>query len=49
MIKQNCIPLECPSEWKEALKGIKHSFGQTWENCYSIASDYWFQDLSLLF
>jgi len=36
MIKQDCIPLESPSGWKEALKGIKHSFGQTWENCYAM-------------
>lgn len=36
MVKQECIPLESPSEWKEALKGIKHSFGQTWENCYAM-------------
>ena len=32
-IKQYCIPLESSSEWKDALKGIKHSFGHTWENC----------------
>jgi hypothetical protein len=36
MIKQVCIPLDCPSEWKEALKGIKHTFGHTWENCYAM-------------
>jgi hypothetical protein len=36
MIRQDYIPLECPSEWKEALKGVRHSFGQTWENCYAM-------------
>lgn len=36
-VRQDCIPLECPSEWKEALKGIKHSFGHTWENCYAMS------------
>jgi len=36
MTKQNCIPLESPSEWKEALEGIKHSVGETWENCYAM-------------
>ena len=36
MIKQICIPLDSPNEWKDALKGIKHSFGQTWENCYAM-------------
>jgi hypothetical protein len=32
-IKQDCIPLESPKEWSEALNGIKHTFGHTWENC----------------
>ena len=36
MVQNHCIPLESPSEWKEALKGIKHSFGQIWENCYAM-------------
>jgi hypothetical protein len=31
-----CISLESPDEWKQALKGIKHSFGHTWENCYAM-------------
>ena len=35
-IRHNYIPLESPSEWQEALKGIKHSFGHTWENCYAM-------------
>ena len=34
--KQCCIPLESPKEWKEALSGIKHTFGNTWENCYAM-------------
>jgi hypothetical protein len=33
MIKQKCIPLESPVEWKKALSGIKHVFAHTWENC----------------
>lgn len=37
MIKQHCIPLESPSEWKESLRGINHTFGHTWENCYSMS------------
>ncbi len=36
MIKHRCIPLDSPAEWKEALSGIKHSFSQTWENCYAM-------------
>jgi len=35
-IKQNCIPLESPKEWRDALNGIKHTFGHTWENCYAM-------------
>ena len=35
-IKENCIPLESPDEWREALKGIPHTFGHTWENCYAM-------------
>ena len=30
------IPLDSKNEWKEALKGIDHSFGHTWEHCYSM-------------
>lgn len=36
MIKHSCISLESPSQWKETLKGIKHSFAHTWENCYAM-------------
>lgn len=36
MVKQHCVPLESSSEWKEALSGIKHSFGHTWENCHAM-------------
>lgn len=35
-IHQQCISLDNPSEWKQALSGIKHSFGHTWENCYAM-------------
>ena len=36
MIKQKCIPLHSPSEWRKSLKGIKHAFAHTWENCYAM-------------
>lgn len=34
--KENCIPLESREEWREALKGLPHTFGHTWENCYAM-------------
>lgn len=37
MLRHTLIPLDARSEWKDALKGIPHSFGQTWENCYAVA------------
>jgi hypothetical protein len=30
------IPLDSKNEWNEALKGIDHSFGHTWDHCYSM-------------
>ncbi len=36
MIRQQCIPLASPDEWRVALKGIKHAFAHTWENCYAM-------------
>ncbi len=36
MKKHKFIPLDSPSEWKKALKGIKHAFAHTWENCYAM-------------
>jgi hypothetical protein len=36
MVRQKCIPLESPAEWKDALNGIKHSFAHTWESCYAM-------------
>jgi hypothetical protein len=33
---QKCIPLDSPAEWKNALKGIKHAFAHTWENCHAM-------------
>ena len=36
MIKEDCIPLDSPATWKQAIDGIKHSFGHTWENCYAM-------------
>lgn len=35
-VKQRLIPLESPEDWKEAMAGIKHTFGHTWENCYAM-------------
>jgi hypothetical protein len=36
MVVERCISLDNPSEWKDALKGIKHVFAHTWENCYAM-------------
>jgi len=36
MVKHCCIPLESPSEWRDALTGIRHTFGHTWENCQAM-------------
>jgi hypothetical protein len=36
MVIERCISLEQSSEWKSALKGIKHAFAHTWENCYAM-------------
>lgn len=35
-MRQYLIPLESKTEWEEALKGIRHSFAHTWENCHSM-------------
>jgi hypothetical protein len=34
--KQYGIPLEAAQKWREALHGIAHTFGHTWENCYAM-------------
>jgi len=36
MVRQKRISIDSPSEWREALKGIKHAFAHTWENCYAM-------------
>jgi len=36
MIRQDCIPLESPSAWRDALRGIKHAFAHTWESCHAM-------------
>jgi hypothetical protein len=36
MIQQEVIPLNQPSKWKQALEGIEHGFGHTWENCHAM-------------
>lgn len=37
MIKQRCISLTSEHEWKEALKGIRHSIFHTWEYCFALS------------
>ncbi|MBK8552999.1 MAG: hypothetical protein IPL53_18840 [Ignavibacteria bacterium] len=36
MIIQRCISLDSKDEWNEALKGVKHSFAFTQENCHAM-------------
>src|SRR2546423_6172545 len=36
MTDQKCISLGSPTEWKDALKGIKHAFAHTWENSHAM-------------
>jgi len=36
MVQHKCIPLDSPTEWRSALKGIKHGFAHTWEHCYAM-------------
>ena len=36
MIKQYAVPVESSQEWKDALKGVPHAFGHTWEHCYAM-------------
>lgn len=36
MVRHKCIPIDSPSEWREALKGIEHAFAHTWESCYAM-------------
>jgi len=36
MKKEDCISLDSPTAWKQALGGIEYSFGHTWENCYAM-------------
>jgi hypothetical protein len=35
--KHILIPLEAKDEWNDALKGIRHSFAHTWDNCYAMS------------
>lgn len=37
MVRHTLIPIDARSEWQDALAGIAHSFGQTWESCYAMA------------
>jgi len=36
MIRERCIALDTPVEWRNALKQVQHGFGHTWENCYAM-------------
>jgi hypothetical protein len=35
-IKQECISIDSPSEWRKSLEGIEHAFAHTWESCYAM-------------
>ena len=35
-VRQQYISLDKPAEWRQALVGIRHSFGHTWESCYAM-------------
>ena len=35
-VTQELIPLSEPKKWREALQGINHAFGHTWESCYAM-------------
>ena len=37
MIRNSWIPLNEQSAWKEALEGIPHAFGHTWESCHAMS------------
>lgn len=34
-VRQNCISVHSPSEWKSALDGISHGFAHTWESSFA--------------
>jgi hypothetical protein len=36
MIKQQCISIDSRNDWEKALRGIKHAFAHTWENCHAM-------------
>ncbi|MEJ2081492.1 MAG: hypothetical protein P8Y94_04795 [Acidobacteriota bacterium] len=35
-VDESCIPLQSREEWQNALKGVPHTFGHTWENSYAM-------------
>lgn len=35
-VQHQYISLDKPTEWRQALSGIRHSFGHTWESCYAM-------------
>ncbi|HEY7253395.1 MAG TPA: hypothetical protein VIG37_23055 [Methylomirabilota bacterium] len=36
VVTERCIPLDARADWQDALRGIPHAFGHTWESCYAI-------------
>jgi hypothetical protein len=36
-MQQELIPLSDRVRWKQALEGIRHAFGHTWESCHAMA------------
>jgi hypothetical protein len=35
-VTQESISIDCPKAWRDALTGIKHAWGHTWENCQAM-------------
>jgi hypothetical protein len=35
-MKHECIPLDSPGAWKDALQDIPHAFAHTWESCRAV-------------
>jgi hypothetical protein len=36
-MRSECIPLEAAEQWSDALQGIPHAFGHTWDSCYAMS------------
>lgn len=35
-VRERCIPIADSAVWKDALRGVNHSFFHTWENCHAM-------------